>query len=156
MSPTRTWLLACLRRFGWLPALYFVVHLVLARGIRIYLTHPEADDPMHFFGGVTIAWFFRRSVGCAEARAVLGELSATGRALLALAATGSATVLWEFGEWSTDRLGVSTAQLGLDDTMLDMFLGCLGGLSFLAVAAWGDRRSARAGASAAAGERATR
>jgi hypothetical protein len=44
-------------------------------------------------------------------------------------------VFWEFAEFTSDALFGTQAQLGLDDTMLDMALGIAGGLSY-AVTTW--------------------
>ncbi len=45
--------------------------------------------------------------------------------ILALACT--AAVFWEFAEWIADHTIGTTCQLSLEDTMLDLFMGFVGG-----------------------------
>lgn len=126
-----TWVTTCIRKNGWVPFLFFAMHLAVSKGFDAYLILPWLDIPMHFFGGVVITYFFWTSLLHDLATPVLGELSMFGRQLLAVAAVGATTVIWEFAEWSTDRMGLTEAQLGLEDTLLDMALGLLGGFVFV-------------------------
>jgi len=86
---------------------------------------------MHFFGGCAIAFFFRRSLLVPEASSALGELSVFAKLLFAFTGVCAATVFWEFAEWITDSLGLTGAQVSLEDTLLDMLLGVVGGSVFL-------------------------
>lgn len=131
MSTSLRWTTRTLRAAGWAPLLVFGLHLVLSRGFAVYAVFPELDIPMHFLGGVAIACFFHRALCAEEAREFLGPMSTLGREAFALAAVFAAAMLWEFAEWTTDRLGVSHAQLSLDDTLLDMAFGVVGGAAFL-------------------------
>ena len=128
------WVTTCIRKNGWVPFLFFTLHLVVSKGFDAYLILPWLDIPMHFFGGVAIAYFYWTSILHALAVPVLGELSAFGKQLLAVAAVGATTVIWEFAEWFTDQIGLTEAQLSLDDTLLDMALGLLGGAIFVLLA----------------------
>lgn len=125
------WLGASIRSAGWAPALVFVTHVVASRGIGAYRTLPELDTPMHLVGGVAIAFFFWHSVNLDSARLLLGSLTLCGKLSLTFSAVCTAAIVWEFAEWTTDRLGWTHAQLGLGDTLLDMLLGIVGGLLFL-------------------------
>lgn len=40
-------------------------------------------------------------------------------------------LLWEFAEFFSDRVLGSSCQLSLEDTLMDLFLGMLGGMLFL-------------------------
>ena len=122
-------------RAAWAPLLVFGLHLFISRVLNAYLLIPPLDIPMHFFGGVSIAYFFARS-----ARALpVGTISPAFRpwlvAVLVFALTGTATVFWEFAEFFSDHLFATHAQLGLGDTLLDMALGVGGGVTYLAMAA---------------------
>jgi hypothetical protein len=64
---------------------------------------------------------------------LLGSPNRTGVALLAFLAASTITILWEFFEWTLDRLLQRHWQLSLDDTLFDMFLGMLGSIVYLAV-----------------------
>ena len=50
-----------------------------------------------------------------------------------------AVVLWELAEWSVGRFTPYSAQGDLDDTMIDMLLGAIGGLVAVLVAAFRSR-----------------
>lgn len=134
MRTLQDWILASLRAAGFAPIAAFLLHIFLSKVLGSYGAIPNLDIPMHFLGGFAIAFFFWRSVSCSEAEPVLGQLTSFGRFLLALTALGATTVLWEFAEWSGDRLGLTHAQAGLDDTMFDMFVGICGGLCWLIAA----------------------
>lgn len=56
------------------------------------------------------------------------------QAVVVLGMTGTATVFWEFAEFVSDRFFGTHAQVGLEDTLLDMALGVAGGLAYLASA----------------------
>ena len=124
--------LRVLRRAGWAPVLVFGVHL-LASWSALYLRWPALDVPMHFGGGVAIAYFFH----CALIEAVAARWLALGARELALMVFGltcAAAVGWECAEYVSDRLLLSRAQLSLSDTLGDMLLGIGGGIAFIASA----------------------
>jgi len=127
------WILAAFRASGWAPAAVFLVHVGLS-SLGAYLAAPGLDVPMHALGGAAIAFFFLRALDFDTATPLIGALTPLGRSLFALTATCAAAVLWEFAEWTTDRLGWTEAQLGLDDTMLDLAVGIVGGVIVLTLA----------------------
>ena len=133
MRATTEWVRDSIRSAAWAPVAVFVLHLVFSRVLGWYLTVPGLDMPMHFLGGVAIAYFFARSIRLESASPVLGALTTLGRCVLTIALVGLATVVWELAEWTTDSLELTRAQVGLDDTVLDMLLGLLGGVAFLLV-----------------------
>jgi len=135
LPPTETLKLWITRssRAAWAPILVFGIHIVLAKLFDIYTTFPDIDIPMHFFGGVAITHFLLRSVAVAVDLSLLGSPNRTGVALLAFLAASTITILWEFFEWTLDRLLQRHWQLSLDDTLFDMFLGMLGSIVYLAV-----------------------
>ena len=118
-------------RAGWFPTLVFLLHVFISRVVNGYILFPPLDIPMHFLGGVAIAFFFSRCLAMVPESAISGTPRQLGQALLVFALTGTATVFWEFAEFFSDRLFGTRAQLGLDDTLLDMALGVAGGLGYL-------------------------
>jgi hypothetical protein len=111
---------------GWAPIAVFGVHVVLSRGFDAYVVLPATDIPMHFAGGVAIAFFISR---CFQAlprdivrssRVVVLELVLVG----SLAAT--AAMIWEFAEFTCDQMFGSNVQRSLGNTMQDMALGLAG------------------------------
>ena len=129
------WVLAAVRRFGWLPVAYFVFHLLAVFVLRLYAVIPHLDVYMHAGGGAVIAWFFRGAIDLPEAEPVMGQLTPLGRDLWAWTALGTAVVAWEGAEWITDRLGLTRWQLSIDDTIADMGLGVTAGTILLVVGA---------------------
>jgi hypothetical protein len=135
-------LAASLREAGWAPALVFLGHVVASLGFGAYALFPPLDIPMHFFGGIAITFFYARSYRAAERRGLLGRPAKVLYFLAVPALATSTTVFWEFAEFLSDRYVGTHSQLGLEDTLFDMFLGCLGSLVFLGVGAVvSDRRA---------------
>lgn len=122
------------------PACFFAAHMIASKGFEAYLALPWLDIPMHFFGGVAIAYFIFGSIKNTLAKEVLGELTKSGEYLLAFSGVCAAALVWEFAEWSTDRIGITEAQLSLEDTILDMFLGVSGGMIYLLVRSRVEKR----------------
>lgn len=144
--PTKRWLgwfVAAVRLAGWAPAAVFLAHVTASRLLGTYAAFPSLDMPMHLLGGMAIAYFFLRSLGARESAPILGTLTDTAAMLFSVCATGLATVVWELAEWSSDRWLGTRAQLGLDDTLLDMLLGLVGGVLLVALAAAVRRRHRR-------------
>jgi hypothetical protein len=121
-------------RAGWMPTAVFLLHVVISRVLNGYILFPPLDIPMHFLGGVAIAFFFSRCTALVPARVISGSARHVAEAVVVFGLTGTATVLWEFAEFFSDRLFGTRAQLGLEDTLLDMALGLAGGLAYLASA----------------------
>jgi hypothetical protein len=122
-------------RAAWAPWLVFLLHVFVSRVLNAYVLFPPLDIPMHFFGGVAIAYFFAACVRALLAGSVSEDLRPLVVALLIFTLTSSATVFWEFAEYFSDIFFGTHAQLGLEDTLLDMALGLAGCLAFLLMAA---------------------
>ena len=118
-------------RSAWAPILVFGIHIVLAKAFDVYTIFPDIDIPMHFFGGVAITHFMLRCATVAADLELIGSPNRAGISLLAFLAASTTTLLWEFFEWTLDRLLQRQWQLGLDDTLFDMFLGMLGAAVYL-------------------------
>lgn len=146
-SPSRlAWVWRGLARAGWAPSLVFAVHLVMDQGLHLYAWYPQLDMPMHVIGGLAISWFF---LGCwreAVSQGIAGSPARGLTPLIVFLSTGMATILWEFAEFGSDRLLNTKVQVTVEDTLSDIMLGLLGGLT-VAILAW--RREARRPASAA-------
>ncbi len=111
---------------GWFPLLVFSTHLIFSRVLHVYEIWPSVDIPMHFIGGLSIAFFISRCFQVLprefdrRSRIVLLEL------LLIGSLTASTAVCWEFAEFTFDQLFSSNVQIGLVNTMQDMAMGILG------------------------------
>lgn len=119
-----------IRRYGWLPFSVLLVHEVCAHVIDGYRLWPPVDILLHFFGGFAIA-FFVSGVTCVFAeRRIIQSPDPVVYFLLMFGLTCAAAMFWEFAEWTADHTIGTTCQLGLDDTIGDMVVGVLGGMSF--------------------------
>jgi hypothetical protein len=137
-------LVESLRRAGWAPALVFVAHMILWHGVGAYEAFPPLDTPMHLLGGLAIAFFLWTAYSIGARSGALGRPNSTAIAALTLTSTAASTVLWEFAEYLSDRYLGTTTQKGLEDTLLDMLLGLVGGAVFVG-AAWIRRRRNQGG-----------
>ena len=118
-------------RAGWAPTLVFLLHVFVSRVLNGYILYPPIDIPMHFFGGVAMAYFLSVCFAALPDGAVRDDLRAIGQAVFVVALTATASTFWEFAEFTSDALFGTLAQLGLEDTLLDMALGVAGGMSFV-------------------------
>ena len=77
-------------------------------------------------GGVAITYFYRSAIY--HSQRFLGEIPTPIQILLGFTSTGTTTVLWEFYENSFDTLFGTQMVRGLEDTIMDLFLGAAGAL----------------------------
>jgi hypothetical protein len=96
-----------------------------------YVKYPWIDMPMHFAGGVAIAFFIHHATLNAANVALVQHTDTLTHYVLVFALVSMATVTWEFAEFLTDTFFATGAQKGVRDTMSDMFMGMVGGLIFL-------------------------
>ena len=97
----------------------------------LYEAYPRTDVAMHFLGGIAIAYFLWRTAVLASQAGPLGSIGRTGLGVMVFGLTCAAAVFWEFAEYLSDRCLGTEAQLGLDDTLGDMLVGIMGGVTFL-------------------------
>jgi len=119
----------------WFPTLIFLSH-VIVWFMKVYEVWPPIDIPMHFLGGVSITYFFWKSISICGSNSLSLQLQTRVKVVLALSLTGSTTVLWEFAEYIADHTMCSGIQLGLEDTLLDMLLGILGAIFYIGIVVW--------------------
>ncbi|MCW8984599.1 MAG: hypothetical protein OQK55_04595 [Thermoanaerobaculales bacterium] len=129
------------RRGAWAPALVFVAHMILWHGVGAYEAFPPLDTPMHLLGGVAIAFFFWTAYSICARTGAFGQPNSTAIAVLTLTSAVASAVFWEFAEYLSDRYLGTNTQKGLEDTLLDMLLGIVGGAVFVGVAWFRRRRS---------------
>jgi hypothetical protein len=131
--PILPWLTRTLRRAAWAPILVLGLHVIAARVLGLYRLWPPTDIPMHFLGGIAIAYFFSHAYRAAEELDLLGRPSALLYVVMVFALVCSSTVFWEFAEFLADRYLRTHMQGGLEDTLGDMLVGIVGGVAFLVV-----------------------
>ena len=125
------WAVTTLRRGAWAPVLVFSIHVIGAAVFHVYRRIPDFDVPMHFFGGVAIAYFFGAAYRAGLESKLLGEPSRVVFPLVVIGWTCLAAVIWEFSEFISDATWKTHTQPSLDDTMLDLLMGLLGGGAYL-------------------------
>lgn len=121
---------------GWVPTVVFSLHVIANFGFHIYDRFPAFDIPMHFAGGVAIAFFFARNVSIFFIPHLTQKSRVLGHIAMVFALTATATVFWEFAEFIYDAILGTHVQVSIADTMLDMFLGILGGCFYLLVSGY--------------------
>ena len=122
-----------LKSGGWAPLLVFATHVFIDRVIGLYELYPPTDIPMHFAGGLAIAFFISTCFQNLPREAVKPERIAILELLLAGSLTATAAVFWEFAEFTLDQVFGTNVQIGLANTMKDMALGVGGAIAYMTI-----------------------
>ena len=121
------WIFTTLREAAWAPVSIFVAYLA-GLALQLFKLFPPLDIPFHFLGGVVITYFYR--IAIRHSQKLLGEIPFPIQVLLAFTCTGTTTILWEFYENLLDFFVGTHMVRGLQDTIMDLFLGLFGALVF--------------------------
>jgi hypothetical protein len=127
---------------GWAPVLVLAAHMFLSRVVHAYQAWPPLDVPVHFSGGVAIAYLVSRCFLALPRHSSQQGRLAILELLLIASITGTTAVFWEFAEFGSDQLFGTNVQVGLANTMKDLSMGMLGAVVFMGIRA----RQLRAGA----------
>ncbi len=122
--------LATIRRVGWLPLTVFLAHEVCAHVVDGYSLWPSVDIPLHFFGGIAIAFFVSGAIRTFSEHHVIYKPDLLIHVAVVIGLTCTVAVFWEFAEWIADHTMGLTCQVGVDDTILDLLMGFVGGAVF--------------------------
>jgi len=120
-----TWIFATLREAAWAP-LSVVFFYLVGLALQWFDLFPWLDIPTHFIGGIAITYFYRSAIR--NSQGIVGVISSFIQILLAFTCTGTTIILWEFYENLFDFFFGTHMVRGLEDTILDMFVGLLGAL----------------------------
>jgi len=120
-----TWIFATLREAAWAPLIVFGFYII-GLAFQLFKLFPPLDIPTHFIGGVAITYFYRSAIQ--NSQRIVGAIPLPIQTLLAFTCTGTTIILWEFYENLFDFLFGTHMVRGLEDTILDMFLGLLGAM----------------------------
>jgi hypothetical protein len=118
------WIKTTLTQAAWAPLVVFLVYGVGAKIFDVYLTFPNLDIPTHFLGGAAMAYFFLAAIE--HSQHLLGAIPRAIQALLAIGLSTWVAVVWEFLEYGSDLLLRTQMNLGVRDTLSDLFFGVLG------------------------------
>jgi len=119
------WINNTFRQAAWAPIAVFIFYAFAAKGFNAYILYPDLDIPTHFFGGIAITYFFLVSIG--HAQSLIGRVPPIIQMPLALGLTAITAVVWEFLEFASDFALGTKMNLGVSDTLSDLFFGLLGG-----------------------------
>ena len=115
-----------LKQAAWAPLLVFVFYVVAARGFNAYIHFPWLDMPTHFCCGLAITYFY--VVAVLRSQVMIGRIPAVVQSILPLGLTAITAVVWEFLEYFSDVTLNTKMNLGVSDTLFDLFFGLLGGV----------------------------
>jgi hypothetical protein len=100
--------------------------MFLSRGLGAYILFPWLDIPMHFLGGLTMAYSLFLTLAILQERRAISRLDKLIEWILVFALVATIAVFWEFAEFSMDRLLGTNVQISLQNTMQDLFIGVVG------------------------------
>ena len=115
-------------RFFTFPIIALIIHLVLSV-TRAYKTITWIDIPMHLIGGITIGMLYTKILFRFRKKEHLGRINKKLFFLFTISLVALTILTWEFLEFGIDNLLNIHTQSGLTDTMVDMFLSFIGGIS---------------------------
>jgi hypothetical protein len=116
---------------GWAPLAVFVTHVFLSRVLNAYVVWPATDIPLHFAGGLAMAFFLSRCFQTLPREVLRSSRVVVLELILVGSLTATAAVFWEFAEFSVDRVFGTNVQVGLANTMKDLALGVAGAGAFM-------------------------
>lgn len=115
------------------PTIVLVVHMIAWKIFKIYAIYPNLDIPMHYIGGLAIAYAASRTLAYLEDEKLISRLNKTILLITIFSLTATATVFWELAEFLGDRYLDLHVQPSLANTMQDQFMGLLGGATWTAI-----------------------
>ena len=119
------WTITTLREAAWAP-LAVIGFYAIGLAFDWYDRFPPLDIPSHFLGGAAITYFYRSAIK--NSQSLVGNIPALIQSLFAFTCTGTTIIFWEFYENAADFLLGTQMVRGLEDTVLDMFVGLVGAL----------------------------
>ena len=119
------WMSITLREAAWAP-LSIIAFYAIGLALHLYDLFPPLDLPSHLMGGVAITYFFRSAIK--NSQRIVGDIPIPIQIIFAFTCTGTTIIFWEFYENLLDLFFDTHMVRGLEDTIVDMFLGLLGAL----------------------------
>ena len=119
------WIVSTLREAAWAPLTVFGLYWV-GLILNLYKLFHILDIPTHFLGGVVITYFYRSAIR--NSQPLVGAIPLPIQVFFAITCTGTTTILWEFYENFADFFLHTAMVRGLEDAIVDLFVGLLGAL----------------------------
>jgi hypothetical protein len=113
------------------PMIVLFAHLFASQVLNLYKLFPNLDIPVHFLGGLSIAYTSTQILSYLEKEKSTAALNQVVFLVFVFSLTATATVFWEFAEFIGDQLLNTNIQISLANTMQDQFMGILGGIAWI-------------------------
>ncbi len=126
-QPLINWIVITVREAAWAP-LSIIGFYVIALALHLFDLFPPLDIPSHLLGGVALTYFFRSAIK--NSQSIVGDIPLPIQTIFAFTCTGTTIIFWEFYENLLDFFFRTHVVRGLEDTIVDMFLGLVGALVF--------------------------
>lgn len=110
----------------WPPICVFLFHVFLVGVLDIYSFFPWLDIPMHYLGGLSIAYSLDKLQTSLQEQKVVSHLDKTIELVLVFTLVSTIAVFWEFAEFLLDQFFGTNLQISLPNTMQDLLMGILG------------------------------
>ena len=110
------------------PFVLLILHIYMARVLHLHAILWWLDSVEHLLGGILITHSYYLLIRYSNDKQLLPRIPKSIMLILLFTMTGTTTVLWEFAEYTLDYYFDLRMQAGVADTMLDMFLGIVGGV----------------------------
>lgn len=110
------------------PAVVFLFDILVGHIFDVYTLWPPFDIPMHFLGGASMGMTALLLMRLCQQSGWLSVQNKFVSLSISVCFVSLMATLWEFAEFISDHTLGTLMQPSLPDTMLDMFLGLLGGL----------------------------
>ncbi len=110
--------------------------MFIDRVLNAYEWWPTIDIPMHFGGGVAIAFFISRCFQVLPRQPVPKSRLSILELILIGSLTATAAVFWEFAEFTIDQIYGTNVQVSLINTIQDMAMGISGAIAVIVIRAF--------------------
>lgn len=111
------------------PASVFLFSFFIGHVLGAYDIFPWIDIPMHFLGGLSVAYTSILFLNFFKQEGMMGIHKKNLQIFITLSFVSLIAVLWEFWEFGMDYFFHTNMQQGLADTMMDLFCGLTGGFA---------------------------
>ncbi len=125
----RNWIMRTLLQAAWAPLIVFTFYAIAAKGYNAYIMAPWLDMPTHFFGGMAMTYFY--TVVIKNSQSLVGLIPRLIQMFLSIGLIAITAILWEFLEYASDFAINTKMNLGVSDTLSDLFFGLFGGVIFV-------------------------
>ncbi|MEK7623274.1 MAG: hypothetical protein AAB408_01205 [Patescibacteria group bacterium] len=117
-----------LKRIFFWPLILFLLNEFLSRATTVLDQFPWIDNPMHFLGGFLIVQSLDEIFQYLRWKGYYGKVHPLLYIAIMTAFVGTIAIAWEWHEFLRDTFFGEHTQPSQADTMLDLFLGIVGGL----------------------------